>query len=120
MSKKPNNFSLGLKTNPNSNKNKILQNINSLFNPKSQGQKNIKNKNNNKNQNPFNIGNNNKIKNGNINQIPLKNIIYSNTQPNREDSLKLDINNEIFEQKVLFLKMKEIQHLLDKIVMIIN
>ena len=33
------------------------------------------------------------IKNGNINQIPLKNIIYSNTQPNREDSLKLDINN---------------------------
>ena len=99
MSKKPNNFPLGLKTNPNSNKNKILQNINSLFNPKSQGQKNIKNKNNNKNQNPFNIGNNNKIKNGNINQIPLKNIIYSNTQPNREDSLKLDINNEIFEQK---------------------
>ena len=100
MNKKPNNFPLSQKTNPNSNKNKILQNINSLFNPKSQVQKNSKNKNDNIIHNPFNMGNS-KIKNGNFSQIPLKQIIYNNTQPNREDSLKLnlDINNEIVEQK---------------------
>ena len=100
MNKKPNNFPLSQKTNPNSNKNKILQNINSLFNPKSQVQKNSKNKNDNIIHNPFNMGNS-KIKNGNFSQIPLKQIIYNNTQPIREDSLKLnlDINNEIVEQK---------------------
>ena len=105
MFKKPNNFPQSQKPNLNSNKNKILENINNLFNPKSQASK--INQNNNKIiPNPFNIGNN-KIKNININQFQMKNIIYNNNQPNEEDSLKLtinanNINNEIVKQKCSF------------------
>ena len=94
---KQNNFPKSQNPNFNTNRNKILLNINSLFNPKSQAFKN----NNNIIPNPFNIGNN-KIKNNDFNQVQLKNIININ-QSNEEDSLKLNmnmnINNEIVEQK---------------------
>ena len=94
---KQNNFPKSQNPNFNTNRNKILLNINSLFNPKSQAFKN----NNNIIPNPFNIGNN-KIKNNDFNQVQFKNIININ-QSNEEDSLKLNmnmnINNEIVEQK---------------------
>ena len=104
FNKKPNNFQKSQKPNPMSNKNKILENINNLFNPKSQAQKVIQN--NNLIPNPFNIGNN-KIKNNNYNKIQMKNIMYNNNPPNEEDSLKLNvnsnnINNEIIKQKGSF------------------
>ena len=104
FNKKPNNFQKSQKPNPMSNKNKILENINNLFNPKSQALK--ANQNNNLIPNPFNIGNN-KIKNNNYNKIQMKNIMYTNNPQNEEDSLKLNvnsnnINNEIIKQKGSF------------------
>ena len=104
FNKKPNNFQKSQKPNPVSNKNKILENINSLFNPKTQALK--INQNNNLNPNPFNIGNS-KIKTNNYNKIQMKNIMYNNNPPNEEDSLKLNvnsnnINNEIIKQKGSF------------------
>ena len=92
--------------NNNSNKNKILQNINSLFNPKSQAFKTNNNKNNNFIPNPFNVGNN-KIK-SNFIPINLKNVMFTNNNNNNinqnnpeEDSLKLNMNitNEIEDKK---------------------
>ena len=111
---KKNIFPKSQQQNINSNKNKILQNINSLFNPKSQASKNNINKNNKYMPNPFNVGNN-KIKSNNINKYEIKAIMLKNnnnysTQKNNniinleEDSIKLNmnvtnINNEIEVQK---------------------
>ena len=111
---KKNIFPKSQQQNINSNKNKILQNINSLFNPKSQASKNNINKNNKYMPNPFNVGNN-KIKSNNINKYEIKAIMlknnnnYSSQKNNNiinleEDSIKLNmnvtnINNEIEVQK---------------------
>ena len=118
------NFPQSQKPNTNPNTNKILQNINSLFNPKSQTSKininninNCQKKNNNFILNPFNIGNN-KMKNNNFNQMQFKTNICTQNPINKinqninmnlntnnnseEDSLKLNmnINNEILGQKI--------------------
>ena len=108
-------------SNKNPNTNKILQNINNLFN-----QKNPNSSNNNNILNPFNIGNNNHFKifnsnnnnmnymNNNLNQNnnffnqnPINNIPFNpnnnnnNNIINVDDSLNtnLNINNEIMAQK---------------------
>ena len=111
---KKNIFPKSQQQNINSNKNKILQNINSLFNPKSQASKNNIIKNNIYVPNPFNVGNN-KIKSNNSNKIELKTVMFKlnnnnnnnnnysnqNNNNNKEDSLKLNMNiaNEIEVQE---------------------